>query len=150
MRWSTEFRTANRRRWKEKERQSSVTAIYIFISQPCVDSEKSPSIVAKGEKKFGFFSPHGVNEAMLLKTTDVSSRPRRCCLQATPPPPGTTNHFTCQSFKMGYRHCTVCSDLQCAHLDPPLLFIGFHHESRAVHKSGFQMCFQPSLNRLCL
>lgn len=63
MRWSTEFRPANGRCWKERvvalrhgenRRGIRQTPIDIFISQPRVDSGKSPSIVAKG--KMGYFS----------------------------------------------------------------------------------------------
>lgn len=68
-------RAAELRHSKNCLRNKKNTHLYIYFSAMCVDSEKSPSIVAKGKKSL-FFPPHGVNEAVLLNTADVSSRPR--------------------------------------------------------------------------
>lgn len=149
MRWSAEFRPANirRRRGENRPRNIRQIPIYIFISQPCVGSEKSPSVVAKG-KKVSFSHTRRVNEGALLKTADVSSRPRWRCVKASPPP-GTRDHFRRQSFPMCHFHCTARSGLRRAPPDPPLLFIGFHHRNSAAHKRWLQMCLQLPWNRLC-
>lgn len=110
----------------------------IFISQPRVDSGKLLAI------------EHTVKEAarssrLLTSAADLAG----AASKPHPPPPGTRDHFTRQSFPMCHFHCTARSDARCAGSDPPLVFIGFHLRNRAVHKRWLQMCLQLPRNRLC-
>lgn len=134
MRWSSEFRPANRRRWKEKEWSRSVTArtacrirqipVDIFISQPRVDSGE---IAAKGKRFISHSHTHTHKH--------VSSSPHRRCIKATPSP---GNKGSRQASPMCRFHCTARSDARCAHSDRRLCLLVSILEAELCTNAGFR------------
>lgn len=56
--------------------------IYLFLSHVLILGNRRLLLL----KEKGWLLTHTVKEAALLKTADVSSRPQRRCIKATPPP----------------------------------------------------------------
>lgn len=108
--------------------------IYLFLNHVVI-LRNHHLLLLKGK---GWFLRHTYtltegNEVVLLKTTDVNSRPRQSWRQIHTSPSGTTVHFTCQSFQMCCFRCTVCGHPQSAHSDPPLPLPCFHNKNRTLH-----------------